>query len=1386
MNNELITKLSSNPNGDMHEMHISSNSSTLPFDKLHWEDFERFCFQFGSKYMNCLDTSYIYGRNGQQQEGIDIYFNIDGIVDVWQVKRYKKFTCTDVGQAVEKFLEGKWADKSNRFTLCVSTCLNDVNIVDKIHEYTDLLRKSEITFSVLDSEKLTIKTKDYPSIIDAFFGERWRLALLPNNIYVKDNNDLTQSSQIFAPITTEMKVKYQRPSYYIDRKVAPFETIQSAMELYFAKVELKSLLEVCLDKKRIILLSEAGSGKSIELKQLASQVSETENVPFCPVLINLNTYTSEKITELIPAEYSNIGIKQLFLIFDGFDEIEPANLYSFARRINAFSIKHPETPMIISARSNFYKFSDSNQSGTFSKFEEYGLCPLNTDDLKRYCVDQQIDFQAFYEQIYLKNLRELTFSPFYLTELVRLYKVSPNNLPHKSDLMKQIIKSRFDNDGAKYNTTKDLSSFEYDLGQLLEKLAFSLQCMQKTHISNEEYQQLFISSERGWLNYSGIWSMNAENKWSFEHNIFREYLAAKYLSLLPIEKIKEIISYEDEIIKDSWLNVLAFLVLIYEKDELLEWMQKTNPAMMFKFEASRVSKELRTKIFIDILEEHKQRNLWLSRWSGDLHELALFGQSCTTLEYLLQEIQNPVNFHAQYNAIYVLREFTDLFSFEDKVKQVLLSCCEDKSTREHEKGKIIIALSALHLNDSDTTSKLFELFANSESSDIRYGLYHYLVQSKLQNEYVEYFLDGILFQQRQSDRDVSCSYVVMKGLMQIDKYEAVKSALAFFAEGREHVYFYDSEKIVDYLITTAKELFLSGNIEIFDDVCQLLHAHFKQYKRNSIKAIKVFFQDTNTKQKAFKKILSFEIKYSHVLIDLLESVLGEQYREWLYSEYKNKTLPNRQLFIDLVYIMNPDELNYSRYCRKIFDMDGIIIKATPRIDYEQIRIKGQQDYFDALFDINKFSHLIDELISILGNEQITYEELKDDYRNLDRLDKKEGLQQVVWAINECKFKDPLVKNFSQYVFWEGFSMACIYNVLRHNPKNLHINDSQREYIRGHCLKIVEKTDFNTAVTYKSDGEFTYTWEVCYFMFFSSYFDFDYEKDTFLDMLMMPTYFMANNEDYTCGFPTYITNHLSMPDILERVQFNLQNKNLVGEIAITHLKCCNENNLLYGIELAIKICNTAESSEWHKSNALDYLIKIKGEEYVINTFLPSSDDDLLRMIADKLSQFASCKLENCLIEKNEKSEDGKMYLSNLIAMNSVYGLEKYYELSKTINSVPDYNGDDGNIGSLTETISAIRAEALLPRVIKLVHLLFSPGFKDRSMLGLYNSLHKAMENISLENYPSVYNELQIIIKNSAENQAKNAFCNNLLEAIRKQNNKQRDIPWGIQDLKQFWG
>jgi len=194
--------------------------------------------------------------------------------------------------------------------------------------------------------------------------------------------------------------------------------------------------------------------------------------------------------------------------------------------------------------------------------------------------------------------------------------------------------------------------------------------------------------------------------------------------------------------------------------------------------------------------------------------------------------------------------------------------------------------------------------------------------------------------------------------------------------------------------------------------------------------------------------------------------------------------------------------------------------------------------------------------------------------------------------------------------------------------------------------------------------------------------------------------------------------------------------------------------------------------------------MKGSHYIYETLLPSYDSYLLHIISEKLASEKNHELEKCLITQNQNSSDGFKFLKSLIAMNSKYGVEKYYSLAKENNSIPDYS-EDGNICSLTEAIRAVRSLELLPPIIKLLHLLFSTDFKDISSFGLYNSLYSAVKNIAEENYEPVRDSILEVLETSCENMEKRAFCNGVLDEINRHYLVTKDSPWSLKEVNDFF-
>lgn len=152
---------------------VSPRPLALPLDELNWEAFERLCLRVAAQDPDARHAK-LYGRRGQKQHGIDIYVRCaSGKYHVWQAKRYQDYTANDVRNAVEEFKKGKWIKDAATFTLCVKASLQDTKIQDEIEHQARELRAIGIELLALDGDGLSQRLKEYPEIVDDFFGREW-------------------------------------------------------------------------------------------------------------------------------------------------------------------------------------------------------------------------------------------------------------------------------------------------------------------------------------------------------------------------------------------------------------------------------------------------------------------------------------------------------------------------------------------------------------------------------------------------------------------------------------------------------------------------------------------------------------------------------------------------------------------------------------------------------------------------------------------------------------------------------------------------------------------------------------------------------------------------------------------------------------------------------------------------------------------------------------------------------------------------------------------------------------------------------------------------------------------------------------------------------------
>jgi len=115
------------------------------------------------------------GVPGQAQDGIDFYSIRRSATKyrVLQCKREKKFTPKKIIDAVDEFLKGSWATRSEAFVLCTQESLRPTDRAEEVLRQRLRLGQFNVDFPVWDSEELNGLLKDHPKIVDDFFGREW-------------------------------------------------------------------------------------------------------------------------------------------------------------------------------------------------------------------------------------------------------------------------------------------------------------------------------------------------------------------------------------------------------------------------------------------------------------------------------------------------------------------------------------------------------------------------------------------------------------------------------------------------------------------------------------------------------------------------------------------------------------------------------------------------------------------------------------------------------------------------------------------------------------------------------------------------------------------------------------------------------------------------------------------------------------------------------------------------------------------------------------------------------------------------------------------------------------------------------------------------------------
>ncbi len=295
---------------------------------------------------------------------------------------------------------------------------NETEKIEKINKIFHFLFE-QIEESILNHPQLASKL-NYEYNQQQFLALQHQIKMILNGI----TDLLSQARSDFEKLSIKKEQlcklqTHEEVKDYLERSVCPLNDFHSyKLFLYRDRFSI-DLVDLIKQKKRIIVLADAGKGKSTESKRVAYELQEHDNA-LCPLHISLNLYTND-LFKLFPDRWEQIPKSRFVLLLDGLDEaVNKSNLF---KELLLFSEKSPDSYIVIFCRTNFYSNElDVPQPNNISpSFSSYMLLDLSGTEINKHIKRECKNPGKFNELISQKTLQELLENPFYLINLVNLF-----------------------------------------------------------------------------------------------------------------------------------------------------------------------------------------------------------------------------------------------------------------------------------------------------------------------------------------------------------------------------------------------------------------------------------------------------------------------------------------------------------------------------------------------------------------------------------------------------------------------------------------------------------------------------------------------------------------------------------------------------------------------------------------------------------------------------------------------------------------------------------------------------------------------------------------------------------------------------------------------------
>ncbi|MHB8880293.1 MAG: NACHT domain-containing protein [Thermodesulfovibrionales bacterium] len=1165
---------------------------------------------------------------------------------------------------------------------------------------------------------------------------------------------------------------------YISRKLLEREIYYQHKE-YFSllwETKLVDLVDLVIsDKKKIVLLGDAGYGKSTELRRVAGTLMDERNPNVIPILVELNTYVDENMSDYVTTK---IGAdskhlldhkSKLLFLFDEFDQV--LNKEIATRKIKQFAESYSESSFVISCRTNFY-------SGQFEEFSSFVILPFDLQDISSYSR-QLLKAKAdiFLHQLMKSPLLEVSRNPFFLKHITRIFEAD-DRLPERlSDVLSRIVSISIESDIKKLLTKYDIEQ-KYSAAEIKRDLAYMalvMETLQKNYISIEDFHQILPDNFKRQV----ITELSLIKKaffkegdvYQFQHNNFQEELAAEVLSGQALNTILEFISYrsvdkrpliekleialgyfdvkpfgiritrillnvissikyksEMKKINPSWVNTAAFLCLLREKSDLFDYLALNHPELALKFEPDRVDNNEKESLFKTIFEKYTSQEIPIDR-DIDYEDLAKFArtaghQSKIIYDYLMNYARSNKQYD-KYNAISILSKMKEFKT--DALIELLIKYAKSDNEKKNFRHLCFYALAGLGMTGRNTIDQ-FRTLKHSGDDWLLSGLYYLIKESEAVDDYVDILLSGLprirLVLNEKESRLGDESWNLIKGLEKVTAPAGVRKIIRHFIDKPEDIQEFYVDKSLERLVVNFISAYNQDSL-IYEDVKELLKTTQNKYIDSAFGRLYVFFMQTDTVLTLFKDILKENIDDNYRLLAL---IADEDCVEFLAEEYHAGKLTDENMNAIVHYLQfNKD---YEHLLKIINDTTGKFY-PTPARDHnkeQEEELKRKVNVIFSKADFLKEAEVMfmfkgQDALSLADIDNILHKSYRD--RTCNNFVVLELRQHILSTRGNKEWTLAEIKSEIDRWDYKWFTVSHVFDLLYHGAQ-YELSESQRVFISEFCTDQLSTVHFKTALSAEENGETTTTNRLAvYLWYFLRKLDFAYPEGTLLDML---SYDWIENSGFV-GI-SYLENKLPSEKVKKRILQNLSEGIFVDQVLRNHIAYCRKYKLTEAANYLSAIIENQGIKIETRLLALDAIADLPDTSAFLEKLLNIKELKLFIRAAEILMALDSIICEHKLIEKLS-SEDETFALEAarlLIEKQNIKAIKFYADYLKKTKKF-----SSGAFGKTA--LSNIQTIKALPIILDLLRFSYECG--EEIVQDEYFPLHGAVigiiKNISRQNY-----------------------------------------------------